>query len=150
MSEDRKTIIIARARELAALRVPFVHQGNTLDGIDCIRTVAKAMDYREEIPTYPRDPVNGELETELENRFGPPLMEISRAHPKTTIEGLEACDLLSMQYRGPIRHLAIVIPHIAIAGALSIVHADSAAGHVVEHILDVKWLRRIVKVWRIV
>ena len=53
-----------------------------------------------------------------------------------------------MQYAGPVRHVAIVVPHIAIKGVLSIVHTDAMVGHVVEHILDEKWRRRIAKVWR--
>lgn len=141
--------VIERARFLASLRVPFVHQGTTLQGIDCVGALAYILEYEGEIPAYPRDPVNGELESELERELGTPLIEVNRARPLTDASQLRACDVLSMQYAGPTRHVAIVIPHINLKGVFSIVHTDSNVGHVTEHILDEKWLRRIVKVWRL-
>lgn len=149
MNKTDKERIITRARELAAQRIPFVHQGMSLQGIDCVGALAHILEYDGDIPPYSRDPVNGELERELEARLGPPIMELSRAAPLTDTLRLKPCDILSMQYAGPIRHVAIVVPHIAIPGVLSVVHTDSAVGYVTEHILDAKWLRRIVKVWRL-
>lgn len=150
MNTEQKERVIARARALARLRVPFVHQGKSLQGIDCVGALAWILEYEGDIPAYTRDPVNGELERELAARLGPPVMEISRAHPMTEEDllKLKPCDILSMQYAGPIRHVAIVVPHISIPGVLSVVHTDSNVGCVTEHILDAKWLRRIVKVWR--
>lgn len=150
MNRTDKDRIISRAQNLARLRVPFVHQGTTMEGIDCVGALAWILEYTgDDIPAYPRDPVNGELERELEARLGPPIMELSRAAPLTDALRLKPCDILSMQYAGPIRHVAIVVPHVAIPGVLSVVHTDSAVGYVTEHILDAKWLRRIVKVWRL-
>lgn len=142
--------IIQRARNLADLAVPYVHQGNNLEGIDCVYALGYILQYDGFIPPYGQDPVNGELETELEARLGPPVLEVSRAAPLKDIRGLQPCDILSMQYFGPIRHVAFVVPHRTIKGQLSIVHTDMMVGRVTEHILDEKWLRRVVKVWRIV
>lgn len=139
---------IERAHHLAALQVPFMHQGKTLDGIDCVGGLCYIMGYKKDTPTYPRDPVNGELETELERIFGPPILEVSRAKPLTDQALLQAGDILSMQYKGPIRHVAFVVPHLTLPGVLSIVHTDNAVKRTTEHILDAKWLRRVVKVWR--
>lgn len=139
---------IERMRELVDAKVPFLHQGRDFNGIDCVHSLAYAYQYEGQIPAYPRNPVNSELERELEKIFGPPILSV---HPKEPLENtsrLKVLDILSMQYRGPIRHLAMIVPHISLPGVLSIAHADSMKGHVIEHILDRKWIRRIVKVWR--
>lgn len=149
MNTTDQARIIARARELAQLKVPFVHQGRTLQGIDCVGALAHILEFEGELPAYSRDPVNGELETELSKVLGEPILEISRATPMRDALRLQVCDILSMQYFGPIRHVAIVVPHVALPGVLSVVHTDSNVGRVVEHILDEKWLRRVVKVWRL-
>lgn len=140
---------IERAHHLAALKVPFMHQGKTLDGIDCVGGLCYILDYSEEVKPYPRDPVNGEMEVELERIFGPPVLEVSRAAPLRDQELLQACDIVSMQYAGPIRHVGFIVPHLTLPGVLSIVHTDNAVKRTTEHILDAKWLRRIVKVWRL-
>lgn len=140
--------VVERARELVAAKVPFLHQGRDFNGIDCVGALVYAFQYDGLIPPYPENPINGELETNLQNVFGEPLRVVNRLQPMTTCEDLRSIDILSMQYRGPIRHVAIVVPHVTIAGALSVIHTDSAVGRVTEHILDTKWLRRIVKVWR--
>ena len=139
---------IDRIRELVSAKVPFLHQGRTFEGIDCVGALAYAYDYQGEIPAYPEDPVNGELERELQRIFGEPYLVIDRMNPITTQEDLQPLDILSMQYKGPIRHVAMVVPHVNIPGVLSVAHTDAMLGRVTEHILDVKWLRRIVKVWR--
>ena len=139
---------IDRIRELVSAKVPFLHQGRTFDGIDCVGALAYAYDYQGEIPAYPEDPVNGELERELQRIFGEPYLVIDRMNPITTQEDLQPLDILSMQYKGPIRHVAMVVPHVNIPGVFSVAHTDAMLGRVTEHILDVKWLRRIVKVWR--
>lgn len=148
MNADQQDRIISRARALARMRVPFVHQGMSLHGIDCVGALAWILEYDGEIPAYPRDPVNGELESELSARLGPPVMEFSRVKPLQNYLLLKPCDIVSMQYAGPIRHVGILVPHISIEHALSIVHTDSNVGCTTEHILDAKWMRRIVKVWR--
>lgn len=145
-----KTRAIERAKWLASQRVPFVHQGRSLHGIDCVGALAWILEYSDEIPIYPRDPVNGELERELEARLGPPIMEFSRIQRMREVDLLriKPCDILSMQYAGPIRHVGFVVPNSAIPGALNIVHTDSDVGCTTECLFDEFWTRRIMKVWR--
>jgi len=124
--------------------VPFVHQGKDRIAIDCVHFMANVIQYPlDKIPPYPPDPVNGELEKAMTAAFGPPLFL------KPTIDQLREGDLAAMQYRGPIRHVGIVLNHLTIPGALSLIHTDAMVGCVTEHILDAKWLRRIEKVWRL-
>lgn len=149
MNRTDKARIIERAHTLAAMRVPFVHQGRSLSGIDCVGGLAWIFEYTEDdIPSYPRDPVNGELERELEARLGPPIMEFNKLNPLSNPLVLKPCDIVSMQYAGPIRHVGVVVPHLSIPRVLSLVHTDSQVGRTTEHIIDGKWLRRIMKVWR--
>lgn len=143
-----KDLAIGRMRELVEAKVPFVHQGRSFAGIDCVGALVYAFGYDGPIPAYPEDPINGELERELERVFGLPHLEVHPLRPLTDGSLLQPGDILSMQYRGPIRHVALVVPHVNIEGQLSVAHTDAMLGRVTEHILDVKWLRRIVKVWR--
>lgn len=147
MNFDLATVT-RRARFLAKLKVPFVHQGTSLEGIDCVGALAYIVSYDGPIPAYPRDPVNGELETELTAQLGPPVYTFNRATPLSDGKLLHPGDILSIQYKGPIRHVAVALEHISIPHVLSMVHTDSDVGYVIEHIIDSRWLRRIVKVWR--
>lgn len=153
MTPEKTARVVQRARELAALKVPFVHQGRSLQGIDCVGALAYILEYEGDVKSdYPRDPVNGELETYITAAIGEPILEVSRAHPLRDGSLLQVGDILSMQYAGPIRHVGIVLPYINQRdnpGGLSIVHTDSQVERVTEHILDFKWLRRVVKVWRL-
>ena len=134
---------VERARAL--LNTPFVHLGRDGKGIDCIGLVAHAVAYdAAELPAYPRDPVNGELERYLEEALGPPTLTAP-----ITDDELQAGDIAVMQYRGPLRHVGLVADHPTIKGVHSLIHTDSMVGKVTEHILDAKWLRRIEKVWRL-
>lgn len=143
---------IARMRELVAAKVPFIHQGRTFAGIDCVGALLYALEYEGEVPAYPRDPVNGELERELRRVFGDPVVErTSTVSPPIELSLLQPGDIVSMQYAGPVRHVAMLAMHIDqrnCPGALSVIHTDSSLGRVTEHILDAKWLRRIMRVWR--
>jgi cell wall-associated NlpC family hydrolase len=134
---------IGRMRALVEARVPFLHQGRDLNGIDCVGALAWAFQYDGRMPAYPRDPVNGELERELTRVFGPPIFE-----RPVILANLREGDIVSMQYAGPTRHVAVVANHPTLAGQLSLIHTDSSRESVVEHILDFKWHRRIVRVWR--
>lgn len=138
-----KQLAVIRMRELVTKQVRFLHQGRDENGIDCIGALAYALDYKGLLPAYSRDPVNGELELNLIKHFG----ECVARHP--TIEQLQEGDIVSMQYAGPVRHVAIVGNHPNINGALSLLHTDSMLERVTEHILDKKWLRRIAGVWRV-
>lgn len=138
---------IERMRELAQAQVPFVHQGRDLTGIDCVGAIVYAFQYDGEVPAYPDQPVNGELELNLARVFGEPVRVHSREKP-ITLDDLRVGDVVSMQYRGPSRHVALIVPHVNLPGVLSVIHTDSMVERVTEHILDAKWVRRIVKVYR--
>jgi cell wall-associated NlpC family hydrolase len=143
---------IERMRELAAAKIPFLHQGRDHNGIDCVGGLAYAFQYDGEMPAYPQDPVNGELERELCRVFGPPLHVRASTLAEPLAPALfEPGDVVSMQYKGPVRHVALVAAHVDqrnCPGALSIIHTDSSLGRVTEHIFDFKWQRRVMKVWR--
>lgn len=130
-------------RELVAARAPFVHQGRSAAGIDCVGALIYAIDYKGRVPAYPRDPVNGELERQLTAIFGEPV-----ASTPVAFGELRPGDVIAMQYAGPTRHVGMVCEHVAIPGVLSMIHTDSILGEVTEHIMDDRWLRRVTKVWR--
>lgn len=137
------TELANRVRRLKG--TPFLHQGRSVDGLDCIGLAALAWCFPfDQIPAYPKDPINCELENAMERLFGLPAF----LKPVTS-QMLREGDLAAMQYRGPIRHVGIVLNHPTLKGELSLIHTDSMVGEVVEHILDFKWLRRIEKVWRL-
>lgn len=142
--------VISRAHNIARLQIPFVHQGRTLDGIDCVGLLAWVLEYTEALPAYPRDPVNGELERYLEEVLGPPLFTFTKAKRMTAADMalLQPCDIVSMQYKGPIRHVGLLVPYEPQAGYLSLVHTDSDVGHTTECLLDDWWTPRIMRVWR--
>lgn len=136
------TSIAERARALKD--VPFLHQGRDENGIDCVGLLARAVEYPiDQIPSYPRDPYNRELEKAMTFAFGEPVIK------KPWPDQLREYDMVAMQYRGPIRHVGIVLNHPTIPNALSLIHTDSMLGKVTEHILDAKWIRRIELVWRL-
>lgn len=140
---------VERLRELVAARAPFVHQGRNVAGIDCVGALIHAFQYSGDVPAYPQDPVNGELERELRRVFGEPILERAStlANP-LRLGDMAPGDIVSMQYRGPVRHVAILANHPTIRGSLSVIHTDAMLGRVTEHILDDKWVRRIMRVWR--
>lgn len=137
--------IAERARSL--IGTPYLHQGRSRSGIDCVGFVAYAIDYpMDKIPPYSADPINGELEAALSAEFGAALLT------NPTMDQLKHGDICAMQYRGPIRHVGIILNHPDrknCAGVLTLIHSDRKSNAVTEHTLDFKWLRRIVKVWRL-
>ncbi|MBT9158792.1 MAG: hypothetical protein DDT26_00039 [Dehalococcoidia bacterium] len=133
---------IARARML--LGVPYLHLGRDRNGIDCIGLLAYACAVEsEKVPVYPADPVNGELERSLADHFGPAVI---RGLP--SVDELLVGDVLAIQYRGPVRHVAIVGDYWLPGHRFSMIHTDAALGRVVEHALDFKWIRRVCAVYR--
>lgn len=140
---------VERMRELVTAKTPFVHQGRTVQGIDCVGALAYAFQYQGEVPAYPEDPVNGELERELIRVFGQPqLYRASLLEHPVVIQDLRVGDVASMQYRGPARHVGLVGDYPYYEGQLSLIHTDAMLKKVTEHRLDHKWLRRIIGVWR--
>ena len=124
--------IIAAARE--CIGTPFAHQGRILGrALDCAGVavhVARQWHEVDEPAAYGRLPNNAMLEYWLERQ---PFLE--RVAPP------EAGDLLLMRFTGEPQHLAVFTGQ-------TIIHAYQAAGKVVEHDLDAKWRRRIVRAYR--
>lgn len=140
---------IERLREMVAAKTTWVHQGRSIHGADCVGALVYAFQYDGEVPAYPRDPVNGELERELRRVFGEPILYRDNLLDSVVDRAaLRAGDIVSCQYAGPVRHVAVVADHPALVGQLSLIHTSATVGFVVEHILDAKWMRRIVGVWR--
>lgn len=128
--------IVAAARE--CIGTPFAHHGRILNrALDCAGVAVHAARSVGLVPdepaAYSRLPNNAMLEAWLERQ--PFLVRIA-------LDDLAAGDLLLMRFTGQPQHLAVFTGE-------NIVHAYEAAGRVVEHILDAKWRRRIVRAYRI-
>lgn len=135
-------IVIARARSM--IGTPFMHLGRGEFSVDCVGLLVYAFDYDStDVPAYSRDPFNNELETHLERILGPACLVAP------SIDELRPGDVVSMQYRGPVRHVGLIADYQPIAGELSLIHTDSSVGEVIEHRLNFKWVRRISKVFRV-
>lgn len=127
--------VIAAARE--CIGTPFAHQGRILNrALDCAGVAvhaARAVGCTPDEPAaYSRLPNNAMLESWLDRQS---FLERAPA------AALEPGDLLLMRFTGEPQHLAVY------AGP-TIIHAYQAVGRVVEHDLDAKWRRRIVRVYR--
>lgn len=113
------------------LGTPFVHQGRSRLGLDCVGLlVLAARDAGADIEDradYAPDPGNL-LPVELARQFDP---------AEDRLPG----DVLLMRFAGEPQHLAIF------TGA-TVIHSHAAIRRVVEHHLDAKWLRRIVQAYR--
>lgn len=129
--------IVAAARE--CLGTPFVHQGR-LPGraLDCAGVAVHAC--RQcgltalEPQGYGRQPHDGMLEMWLERQ---PFLA------RAPLADMHAGDLLLMRFTGEPQH-------IAIATDAGILHSYEKAGRVVEHVLDPRWRKRIVRVYRFI
>lgn len=124
--------IISAARE--CLGTPFQHQGRIVGlAMDCAGVavhVASKWYAVEEPPAYGRLPHDAMLEQWIERQ---PFLERA-AIPQMG-------DLLLMRFTGEPQHLAIN------AGD-TIIHAYQGIGKTVEHNLDDKWRKRIVRAYR--
>jgi cell wall-associated NlpC family hydrolase len=133
-----------RAAEAARayVGVPFVHQGRTRRGLDCIGLLCLALhdaglghyvDHPENRVDYGRTPYMGLLEARMRQIFGEPVADMRPG------------DVVALRYAGPTRHVGIVGDH---PHGLSLIHTDSHLGRVTEHRIDAKWLARIALVFR--
>ena len=125
--------IIAAAR--SAIGVPFRHQGRTLSGLDCAGLVTHVcatlgVNYKDR-EGYARRPFDGLIESTLDSQ---PNIERVPGKPQPG-------DVLLMRFTGEPQHLAIY-------SGPNIIHAYQTIGKVCEHIMDAKWSRRIVRVYR--
>lgn len=127
--------IVTAARECVG--TPFAHQGRILNrALDCAGVAVHAarsvgIDVVEPA-AYSRLPNAAMLEWWLDHQ---PFLE------RVAVGDMQPADLLLMRFTGEPQHLAVYTGD-------TIVHAYQAIGRVVEHGLDDKWRRRIVRVYR--
>ena len=127
--------IIAAARE--CIGTPFAHQGRILNrALDCAGVAvhaARSVGLEVAEPAaYSRLPNAAMLEWWLDHQ---PFLD------RASVADMQPADLLLMRFTGEPQHLAVYTGE-------TIVHAYQAIGRVVEHGLDAKWRRRIVRVYR--
>ena len=132
----------------AYIGVPWVHQGrNPAIGIDCIGLLVLAFgpSLGDATPAdYSRDPHGARLESELQARFGAPVVE-ARASRPIELATLQPGDIGVLSYGGPVRHVGLIGDH---AHGVSLIHTDSRLGRVVEQRIDDRIRRMIRLVFR--
>jgi cell wall-associated NlpC family hydrolase len=121
---------IAQARAL--IGTPFMHQGRTQYGLDCIGLAALAARRAGTHITwdrtcYPRDPT-GELKPALDEHM-------------VTVHAWCAADILLFRF-------GLEPQHVGIWTGRSLIHTPGRVGRVVEHDLDDWWSRRVVAAYR--
>jgi len=128
--------IAAEARRWLA--TPYVHQGRTRFGVDCVGFILCVRDAVEAWPAgmltirnYARVPTDGLLMDEL-------------AQHCTRISELEEGCLLAIRWP-----LAKHAAHLALYAGGSIIHAYQRAGCVVETGYRAHWLRDTASMWRL-
>jgi cell wall-associated NlpC family hydrolase len=114
--------------------VPFLHQGRTRNGIDCVGLVIAALTkvgivHYEEPPTYPRLP------------FGDSLLEPLRQYCTET-DTLEPGIVLAIRFRR-------LVTHVAVLSGPTIIHAYEGARRAVEHGYDKRWAALTVARYRL-
>lgn len=131
MAPSRDEIVAAARRYLGT---PFLHQGRTPHGIDCIGlaiSVAHELQLTTfDITGYSRVP------------SGRMMSRLLRTHcTEIGINDAQAGDLFHLAFELDPQHIAMV------TDAGFIIHSDNPRG-VVEHRLDIKWRRRIRGTYR--
>ncbi|MDO9007218.1 MAG: NlpC/P60 family protein [Deltaproteobacteria bacterium] len=125
--------IIAAARE--CIGTPFAHQGRIINkALDCAGVAVHVFDSMgcevDQPAAYSRTPNNAMLEYWADRQ------------PFLTRETIpQAGDILLMRFAGEPQHVAIFTGE-------NLIHAYEAIGRVVEHRLDAKWRKRIVRAYR--
>lgn len=122
------------------LGVPFKHRGRTAAGLDCAGLGWIAYhDLGIDLPdvrAYGREPFKNGLMQGLEAALGAPVNE-KPAHG----------DVVVMRFERDPHHVALIAT-APYGNYLTMIHADSMHGCVVEHRLSDDWLKRIVCVYR--
>lgn len=125
------------ARSLVGVR--WKHQGrNPAIGLDCAGLGALVLSKHgyviKDRTDYGPDP-DGSLVEEITRNLGPPVGKPMRAN-----------DVVMMEFaKGSPRHVGIIGTH---ARGLTLIHACSHRGRVVEILMDQRWLDCVVDVWR--
>jgi NlpC/P60 family putative phage cell wall peptidase len=130
-------LVVAEARRW--LKTPFLHQGRLRGvGVDCAGVVIgvahdlglSAFD----VTGYARHPDGRSLEAMCDANM-----------TRVAMDEVRAGDVLLMRFGREPQHLAIVTQ----ASPMQILHAQGEIGACVEHSLDVRWRRRIVRAYRL-
>lgn len=122
--------------------VKWVHQGrDPATGVDCVGlgvVAARENGYKVKDRTnYSVDP-DGTLERELTRILGEPVARNGAA--------IQPNDIVLMEFaRNQPRHVGIIGSH---AHGMSMIHACNRRGAVCEILIDSRWRKRIVGVWR--
>jgi NlpC/P60 family putative phage cell wall peptidase len=124
--------IVAEARKY--LGTPYHHQGRVLGhGVDCyglVEQVARGLGFNvPEGVRYSRLPDESQLLAYMDQYA-------NRLNKAEATVG----DILVMTFRGQMRHMAIMTD-------VGMIHAYEPMGKVVEHAIDDKWLRRVVRAY---
>ena len=129
---------IAAAR--AYLGVPWVHQGRSHAGVDCLGLVVEAARVSHANTVDVRDyAAQAQDET---------MLQVCQQHmDRVQTSALLPGDVVIVKY-GNQRHMAIVTDYPA-PGELALLHASSIYGKVVEHRLDATWRRLLLAAFRL-
>lgn len=120
------------------IHTPYLHQGRTRQGIDCAGLVIRIFQ-DEGLTDYD---VNGYSRTPSDAMMRRVLKDIC---VEVLFDQLKPTDIMHMSFERQPRHLAIV----TMINPIRILHADSEAGEVVEHLLDNKWKTRFRGAYRV-
>lgn len=120
---------------------PWVHRGRSRKyGVDCGGMIILALTelgYEpHDMTVYGREPARDGLTKYLNNAIGEPVNDGT----------IQVGDVLSMKFNHLPHHVGVVGNYVM--GGLSLIHGYGEAEKVVEHILDKKWIDRIVHVYR--
>lgn len=126
--------LVVEAREW--LGVPFLHQGRTRNGVDCIGFVAAMCATRGVVAPLANLPHNYSR--------NPQALLVDAIRMLGTPTTLEAGCLILMQWPRT-EHAS----HAGIYTGTSMIHCNEAVGKVVEHGYSTPWPERTVSLWRI-
>ncbi len=118
--------LIASARELVKLRTPYLHQGRTLHGLDCIGMIIYLLSKHKMLPA----------EFERTNYGRLPMAELlekAAAYCKEVLEPQDGCMVL-IAWPGDRRP-----SHAALYAEGNLIHCYASIGKVVEHGHRKKW-----------
>lgn len=142
--------VVRRARHYLGTR--YKHQGRSESVIDCIGIaicVAEELGLRDKegnlfhrgmYASYPRIPLGEELQEACKKH-----LVVKSLETPANLDGLSFGDILTMRVPTVITHLAIVSD---VNGQKGIIHSyNGVRRKVIEHRIDVRWMRRIAGVF---